>query len=287
MDAQSVKLNRLVESNNSAVITVHTSDAGNEEMESRHLVPGDLLMLSGKRFFLPCDCILLKGTCIVNEGMLTGESIPVTKIPLDQVTNCTPWKIHSGEDYKRHVLFCGTEVIQTTSSGSTPVTAVVMQTGFNTAKGDMVRSILYPKPMNFKLYQDASRFLMCLVAIAVIGFIYSVVLFVVKGYRYRIVSADTRKISDITDTDIRYQYKSMGHQVSEGPANDIAASDWSRAAHVTGTRPIRSRNVIRRSLIPRIRSFMNENDVAASDWSRAAHMGGTRPIRSCDVIRRS
>ncbi|CAJ0955420.1 unnamed protein product, partial [Ranitomeya imitator] len=27
------------------------------------------------------------------------------------------------------------------------------------------------------------------------------------------VSADTRKISDIADTDIRYQYKSMGHQV--------------------------------------------------------------------------
>ncbi|KAM4040345.1 putative cation-transporting ATPase 13A4 isoform 2-T2 [Anomaloglossus baeobatrachus] len=178
---QSVKLNRLVESNNSAMVTVHTSDDGNEEMESRHLVPGDLLVLSGKRFFLPCDCILLRGSCIVNEGMLTGESIPVTKTPLDQVKNCTPWKIHSGEDYKGHVLFCGTEVIQTTASGSMHVTAVVMQTGFNTAKGDMVRSILYPKPMNFKLYQDASRFLMCLIAIAVIGFIYSVVLFAVKG----------------------------------------------------------------------------------------------------------
>ncbi|XP_071998722.1 probable cation-transporting ATPase 13A4 isoform X1 [Engystomops pustulosus] len=178
---QSVKLNRLVESNNSAVITVHTSDGGDEEMESRHLVPGDQIVLTGKRFFLPCDCILLKGSCIVNEGMLTGESIPVTKTPLDQVTDCTPWKIHSGEDYKRHVLFCGTEVIQTTSSGSAPVTAVVMQTGFNTAKGDMVRSILYPKPMNFKLYQDAFRFLMCLVVIAIIGFVYSVVLFAVKG----------------------------------------------------------------------------------------------------------
>ncbi|XP_056419531.1 probable cation-transporting ATPase 13A4 [Hyla sarda] len=178
---QSVKLNRLVESNNSAEITVHTSDGGNEEMESRHLVPGDLIVLTGKRFFLPCDCILLRGSCIVNEGMLTGESIPVTKTPLDQVKDCTPWKIHSGEDYKRHVLFCGTEVIQTTSSGSAPVTAVVLQTGFNTAKGDMVRSILYPKPINFKLYQDAFRFLMFLVAISVIGFIYSVVLFVVKG----------------------------------------------------------------------------------------------------------
>ncbi|KAM3930935.1 putative cation-transporting ATPase 13A4 [Leptodactylus fuscus] len=178
---QSVKLHKLVESNNSAVITVHTSDGGNEDMESRHLVPGDLIVLTGKRFFLPCDCILLRGSCIVNEGMLTGESIPVTKTPLDQVVNSTPWKLHSGEDYKRHVLFCGTEVIQTTTSGSLPVTAVVLQTGFNTAKGDMVRSILYPKPMNFRLYQDAFRFLMCLVAIAVIGFIYSVVLFAVKG----------------------------------------------------------------------------------------------------------
>ncbi|CAJ0951691.1 unnamed protein product [Ranitomeya imitator] len=33
---------------------------------------------------------------------------------------------------------------------------------------------------------------------------------------FELVSADTRKISDIADTDIRYQYKSMGHQVSEG-----------------------------------------------------------------------
>ncbi|XP_075058381.1 putative cation-transporting ATPase 13A4 isoform X2 [Mixophyes fleayi] len=178
---QSVKLHRLVESNNSAVVTVHTSNGDNEEMESRHLVPGDLIVLTGKKFFLPCDCILLRGSCIVNEGMLTGESIPVTKTALDHVTNCTPWKIQSGEDYKRHVLFCGTEVIQTTRSGSAAVTAIVLHTGFNTAKGDMVRSILYPKPMNFKLYRDAFRFMMCLVVLAVIGFIYSVVIFTVKG----------------------------------------------------------------------------------------------------------
>ncbi|XP_063772478.1 probable cation-transporting ATPase 13A4 [Pseudophryne corroboree] len=178
---QSVKLRNLVESNNSAMVTVHTSDGDNDEMESRHLVPGDLIVLTGRKFFLPCDCILLRGSCIVNEGMLTGESIPVTKTPLDHVTSCTPWKVHSGEDYKRHVLFCGTEVIQTTPSGSAPVTAVVMRTGFNTAKGEMVRSILYPKPMNFKLYRDATRFLICLIVIAIIAFIYSVVLFTVKG----------------------------------------------------------------------------------------------------------
>lgn len=58
---------------------------------------------------------------------------------------------------------------------------VLSYPGFNTAKGDMVRSILYPKPMNFKLYRDAFRFLMCLVSIAIIGFIYSVVVLTVKG----------------------------------------------------------------------------------------------------------
>ncbi|MEE6526715.1 hypothetical protein FKM82_027505, partial [Ascaphus truei] len=125
---QSVKLNRLVESNNSAMVTVRSNDGDCNEVESRHLVPGDLIDLTGKRFFLPCDCILLRGSCIVNEGMLTGESIPVTKTPLVFAENATPWKVQSGEDYKRHILFCGTEVIQTTSSGLGQVTAVVLKT---------------------------------------------------------------------------------------------------------------------------------------------------------------
>ncbi|KAM4694341.1 putative cation-transporting ATPase 13A4 [Discoglossus pictus] len=182
---QSVKLHQLVESNNSAMVTVGTINGDCNEVESRHLVPGDMIDLTGKKLFLPCDCILLRGSCIVNEGMLTGESIPVTKTPLEFDKNITPWKIQSGEDYKRHVLFCGTEVIQTTSSGAGAVTAVVLRTGFNTAKGDMVRAILYPKPVNFKLYQDAVRFLLCLIGIAVIGFIYSVTVLTVRGETVR------------------------------------------------------------------------------------------------------
>ncbi|XP_075427182.1 putative cation-transporting ATPase 13A5 isoform X2 [Ascaphus truei] len=178
---QSVNLHNLVESHNSMMVTVLRKHGVVKEVESRYLVPGDVIVLPGKKLYLACDAILITGGCIVNEGMLTGESIPVTKTPLPHVDNSVPWKTHSGEDYRRHVLFCGTEVIQTKASSSGLVKAVVLQTGFNTAKGDLVRSILYPKPVNFKLHRDAIRFLMVLVGMSMIGVIYTACVFAMSG----------------------------------------------------------------------------------------------------------
>ncbi|TFK00935.1 Thioredoxin domain-containing protein 11 [Platysternon megacephalum] len=178
---QSMKLHRLVESHNSVRVTVCRKDEGFQELESRHLVPGDVLALTGGKALMPCDAILISGGCIVNEGMLTGESVPVTKTHLPQAEDSRPWRTCCAEDYKRHVLFCGTEVIQTKADGNGPARAVVLRTGFNTAKGDLVRSILYPKPMNFKLYRDALRFLMCLIVLATIGMIYAVCVFALNG----------------------------------------------------------------------------------------------------------
>ncbi|XP_063775692.1 probable cation-transporting ATPase 13A4 [Pseudophryne corroboree] len=178
---ESVKLHNLVESNNSVKVTILQKNRECKVVESRCLVPGDVIVFTGKRLFLPCDTILLSGGCIVNESMLTGESIPVSKTPLPHNDHTTPWKTHSGEDFKRHILFCGTEVIQTKSAGHGHVKAIILRTGFNTAKGDLVRSILYPKPMNFKLYRDAFRFLMVLASVAIIGTIYTVAVFVMQG----------------------------------------------------------------------------------------------------------
>ncbi|XP_064241762.1 probable cation-transporting ATPase 13A4 [Passer domesticus] len=178
---QSIKLHRLVESHNNIMVTVCRNKEGFQELESHHLVPGDLLILKEGKTLLPCDAILVSGQCTVNESMLTGESIPVTKIHLPQADNFKPWRVYCAEDYRKHVLFCGTEVIQTKADDRGVVKAVVLQTGFNTAKGDLVRSILYPKPMNFKLYRDALRFLMCLIAFAAIGMIYTVCVFALNG----------------------------------------------------------------------------------------------------------
>ncbi|XP_008837245.1 probable cation-transporting ATPase 13A4 isoform X2 [Nannospalax galili] len=110
-----------------------------------------------------------------------GESIPVTKTPLSPMDSSAPWKMQCEADPRQHVLFCGTEVIQAKATSSGAVRAVVLQTGFNTAKGDLVRSILYPKPMNFKLYRDAIRFLLCFVGTATIGMIYSLCVYVLSG----------------------------------------------------------------------------------------------------------
>lgn len=52
------------------------SPAGFQELESHHLVPGDVLVLKEGKTLLPCDAILISGQCVVNESMLTGTAHP-------------------------------------------------------------------------------------------------------------------------------------------------------------------------------------------------------------------
>lgn len=53
-----------------------------------------------------------------------------------------------------------------------------MSVAFNTTKGALVRSMLYPRPIGFKFYRDSVRFIGVLAGIAVLGFCYSAVQFV-------------------------------------------------------------------------------------------------------------
>lgn len=50
--------------------------------------------------------------------------------------------------------------------------------GFNTTKGALIRSMLFPKPMGFKFYRDSIRFIGVLACIAGLGFIASAVQFI-------------------------------------------------------------------------------------------------------------
>lgn len=46
-----------------------------EEILSIDLVPGDVMLIPPNGTIMPCDAVLISGTCIVNESMLTGIGI--------------------------------------------------------------------------------------------------------------------------------------------------------------------------------------------------------------------
>jgi magnesium-transporting ATPase (P-type) len=58
------------------------------------------------------------------------------------------------------------------------VIAVVVRTGFSTAKGELVRSILFPKPMGFKFYKDSVKFILVLFTIAAFGMAYCIYVYI-------------------------------------------------------------------------------------------------------------
>ncbi|NXA26080.1 AT132 ATPase, partial [Ibidorhyncha struthersii] len=160
-------------------VGVRVHRPGGEEMvvSSADLVPGDCISLPADGMLVPCDAALLTGECMVNESMLTGESVPVMKTPLPAGSQAAG-TVYSPEEHRRHTLFCGTQVIQAKSYVGREVLAVVTRTGFCTAKGDLISSILYPKPVSFKFYKDAVKFVLFLAVLAFIGTLYSILVLV-------------------------------------------------------------------------------------------------------------
>jgi len=113
---------------------------GFRQVDSSQLVPGDVIKVPDLTI-LPCDLILLSGNVIMNEAMLTGESVPIIKASLPNTAN----ESFNPKTYSKYMLSGGTGVVQTRPIGNTPCTAVVTNTGFLTQKGGLVRDILYPK----------------------------------------------------------------------------------------------------------------------------------------------
>lgn len=172
-------------------------------MLSNELVPGDVFEVSDPSLTqLPCDSLLLAGDCIVNESMLTGkdsekacpssndkgttgESVPVSKIPATneslRLFDLTESSVVP--EVAKHFLFSGTKIVrarrpQEGQGDNAVALAIAVRTGFNTTKGALVRSMLFPKPTGFKFYRDAFRYISVMAGVAGIGFIASFINFV-------------------------------------------------------------------------------------------------------------
>nr|XP_034180704.1 probable cation-transporting ATPase 13A3 [Osmia lignaria]XP_034180705.1 probable cation-transporting ATPase 13A3 [Osmia lignaria]XP_034180707.1 probable cation-transporting ATPase 13A3 [Osmia lignaria]XP_034180708.1 probable cation-transporting ATPase 13A3 [Osmia lignaria] len=157
-------------------VLVHRSSKVSENIPSSELVPGDIIELPKHQATVICDAVLLTGQCILNESMLTGESVPVTKTPLP-----SRHVLYDSKECSHHTIFSGTTIIQTRSYSDSPVLARVIRTGFHTSKGSLVAAILYPPPADFKFDQDSYKFIGILALIATCGFIYTIVTKVSRG----------------------------------------------------------------------------------------------------------
>lgn len=65
---------------------------------------------------IPADLLILKGTCIVNEAMLSGESTPLLKESIELREPSEKLDIEGST--KNSILSGGTKVLQATSGGT-------------------------------------------------------------------------------------------------------------------------------------------------------------------------
>ena len=118
---------------------------------------------------VPADVLLVNGTCIVNEAMLSGESTPLLKESIQLLEPSENLDVDGA--HKNAVLFSGTKILQASKSCNPPFLqfshfsyysficlaeipspintpdngclGVVVRTGFGTAQGQLVRTMIF------------------------------------------------------------------------------------------------------------------------------------------------
>ncbi|KII85628.1 hypothetical protein PLICRDRAFT_166290 [Plicaturopsis crispa FD-325 SS-3] len=121
-------------------------------IQSDELLPGDIVSVARQpgETIVPADILLIDGTCIVNEAMLSGESTPLLKESARLLEQNERLDVDGA--HRNAVLFSGTKILQAGTSGQTqPVIAtpdggclgVVLRTGFGTAQGQLVRTMIF------------------------------------------------------------------------------------------------------------------------------------------------
>lgn len=133
-------------------------------VDAAALVPGDVVYLQSGDC-VPADCRMTAATHLqVQEAMLTGESLPVTK-------NVTPVPVESGLGDRRCLAFSGTLVMSGTGSG------IVVATGDQAELGK-INSLVAgqedaPTPLLITLEMFGRFIAICAVLLAVASFLIS------------------------------------------------------------------------------------------------------------------
>nr|AGE95501.1 cation transporting atpase [Encephalitozoon cuniculi] len=132
---------------------------------SENLFPGDVVKISSS-IHVPCDLLLVKGSCAVNEAMLSGESVPLTK---EDISERDGEDIFDGGRDRRHILYAGTEIVMMKDS---PLVCFVLHTGFETEKGGLVRKMMCAEEVTVN-DREAFIFILALLVFAIVASFYA------------------------------------------------------------------------------------------------------------------
>ena len=109
-----------------------------------------------------CDMLLLSGSIIVNESMLTGESVPQIKDSVTKLDYLRDLNLDTKLKHKNSIIFAGTKVVKSERNEEyeplpkcieTPppdrgAICYVIKTGFSTSQGKLLRTVLYSGERN-------------------------------------------------------------------------------------------------------------------------------------------
>lgn len=143
------------------------------------LVAGDLISLTSRPLSslgkkeeaetyhqVPCDLLMIRGSAVVNEAMLTGESVPQVKEAVDPSQHAKGVQFDVDDpSFRRNVVFGGTFVVDQSPSDRTGNTEIndtgsfsrysvptptdsgsicyVLRTGFETQQGQLLRTMMF------------------------------------------------------------------------------------------------------------------------------------------------
>jgi magnesium-transporting ATPase (P-type) len=193
----------------SSSTSLYEDMAQSYSMSDDQLVVGDHFLVA-EDMLMPCDAVLVSGRVVMNESMLTGESIPVTKVAMSagasasnsqQRTNTPPLPsqhqplkaananifqtngshdeyIELAEKRPGCVLFAGTRVKHVIGD----CVCVTYRTGFRSAKGQLICSLLHPHQNFLNFFEDIIYVILFMFVLATVLFAYQAYYLYVNGY---------------------------------------------------------------------------------------------------------
>lgn len=148
------------------------------------IVPGEVVNIRPK-YRMEFDGLILNGYCTVDESELTGETNEVYKKQLPR--NKENFRYYD----TNHFLFQGTLIKECANDDddNDEITVLVINTGMNTNRANLLLNLSFPKNGNYSFYKDIWIFFLVMLFIWVVGLIYIIVQKI-----YYLVAIDTLTI---------------------------------------------------------------------------------------------